>query len=168
MVSLKRGNRKTLLTLACLTLVAPNQYTDDHRPSTSLLTPVQLSRLTFFTNLIEQVMAHIDDKVLEADILPVIYPVLKWKKPEENKDMYESAHAAVLAVFSAQKAVSRELAGVYAQMLVDVSLFCGGTSEKLWCLYLHFQLLIELPRTHVITPASVRLFHHDPVTMSDG
>ena len=74
-------------------------------------------------------MAHIDDKVLEADILPVIYPVLKWKKPEENKDMYESAHAAVLAVFSAQKTVSRELAGVYAQMLVDVSL-CGGWGKK--------------------------------------
>lgn len=114
--------------LTCLFLIAPNQYTDDHRPSTSLLTSVQLSRLTFFTNLIEQVMTHIDDKVLEADILPVIYPVLKWKNPEENKDMYESAHAAVLAVFSAQKAVSRELAGVYAQMLVDVSfLFVDDT-----------------------------------------
>lgn len=75
-------------------------------------------------------MAHIDDKVLEADILPVIYPVLKWKKPEENKDMYESAHAAVLAVFSAQKGVSRELAGVYAQMLVDVSLFLCGVKRK--------------------------------------
>lgn len=65
-------------------------------------------------------MGSIDDKVLDRDILPVIYPVLKWKEPA-NKDLYESAHAAVLAVFSAQKPVAREVAGVYAQIMIDVS-----------------------------------------------
>ncbi|KAI9498499.1 hypothetical protein BDB00DRAFT_754847 [Zychaea mexicana] len=97
---------------------APAQFTTDRTHPISLLSSVQLSRLTFFTNLIEQVMGQIEDKVLEKDVLPVIYPVLKWKKPE-NKDLYESAHSAVLAVFSSQKEISRELTGVYAQLLVE-------------------------------------------------
>ncbi|KAI8142498.1 hypothetical protein BJV82DRAFT_669645 [Fennellomyces sp. T-0311] len=97
---------------------APSQFTADRTHPISLLSSVQLSRLTFFTNLIEQVMGQIEDKVLEKDVLPVIYPVLKWKKPE-NKELYESAHSAVLAVFSAQKEVSRELTGVYAPLLVE-------------------------------------------------
>ena len=65
-------------------------------------------------------MGQIENKVLEKDILPVIYPVLKWEKPV-NKELYESAHSAVLAVFSAQKEVSRELTGIYAQLLLEVS-----------------------------------------------
>ncbi|KAI9262357.1 hypothetical protein BDA99DRAFT_510987 [Phascolomyces articulosus] len=98
---------------------APSQFTMDQTHPISLLSPVQLSRLTYFTNLIEQVMSQLEDKVLEKDILPVIYPVLKWKKPAEKKDLYESAHSAVLAVFSSQKEISRELTGVYAPLLVE-------------------------------------------------
>lgn len=60
-----------------------------------------------------------DDKVLEADILPAIYPVLKWKK-NESKDLYESAHAAILAIFASQKPISRELTGIYANILLEV------------------------------------------------
>ncbi|ORZ01546.1 hypothetical protein BCR43DRAFT_522379 [Syncephalastrum racemosum] len=106
-----------LLSTAYREYAAP-KYTTDSTPTTSLLTATQQSRLVFFTNLIEQVMSSIDDKVLDQDILPVIYPVLKWKEPA-NKDLYESAHAAVLAVFSAQKPIAREVAGVYAQIIID-------------------------------------------------
>ncbi|KAG2224556.1 hypothetical protein INT45_004401 [Circinella minor] len=97
---------------------APSKFTTDRTHPISVLSPVQLSRLTYFTNLIEQVMSQLEDKVLENDILPVIYPVLKWKNPE-NKELYESVHSAALAVFSAQKEVSRELTGVYAPLLIE-------------------------------------------------
>lgn len=88
-------------------------------PAVELLSPVKQARLTFFTDLIEQVMPSIDDPVLENDILPVIYPVLKWKRIE-NKDLYESAHTAVISAFLAEKPVSRELAGVYSNILIEV------------------------------------------------
>lgn len=115
---------------------APSQFTSDTTHPTSLLTPVQQSRLTFFTNLIEQVMKHLDDKVLEDRILPVIYPILKWKK-DFNKDLYESAHAAVLSVFAAQKPVSRELAGVYAKIMLEVTLVvCVYTCSIVYKLFL--------------------------------
>jgi hypothetical protein len=81
---------------------------------------VKQSRLTFFTDLIEQVMKNVDDSILENDILPVIYPILKWKRIE-NKDLYESAHTAVISAFIAEKPVSRELAGVYSKILIEVN-----------------------------------------------
>lgn len=65
-------------------------------------------------------MSSLDDEVLENDILPVLYPILKWKRIE-NKDLYESAHTAVISAFLAEKPVSRELAGVYSKILIDVS-----------------------------------------------
>ena len=111
--------------------LAPSQFTTDRTHPISVLSPVQLSRLTYFTNLIEQVMSQLEDKVLENDILPVIYPILKWKNPE-NKELYESAHSAALAVFSAQKEVSRELTGIYAPLLVEVkSLLSISSSPNL-------------------------------------
>ena len=76
--------------------------------------------MTFFSDLIEQVMSQVDDEVLEKDILPVLYPVLKWRVIE-NKDLYESAHTAVISAFIAEKPVSRELAGVYSKILIDAS-----------------------------------------------
>ncbi|KAG2205621.1 hypothetical protein INT46_003448 [Mucor plumbeus] len=97
---------------------APSKFVHDGKPSVELLSMVKQSRLTFFTDLIEQVMSNIDDQVLENDILPVIYPVLKWKRIE-NKDLYESAHTAVISAFIAEKPISRELAGVYAKILID-------------------------------------------------
>ncbi|KAF1797372.1 hypothetical protein V8B55DRAFT_1516668 [Mucor lusitanicus] len=97
---------------------APSKFVHDGKPTVELLSMVKQSRLTFFTDLIEQVMANVDDQVLENDILSVIYPVLKWKRIE-NKDLYESAHTAVITAFIAEKPVSRELAGVYAKILID-------------------------------------------------
>lgn len=79
------------------------------------------SRLTFFSDLIEQVMSSLDDEVLEKDILPILYPILKWRRIE-NKDLYESAHTAVISAFLVEKPVSRELAGVYSQILIDVNI----------------------------------------------
>lgn len=100
---------------------APPRYTDDSTPPVHLLSPIQQLRLLFYTNLVEQVIGQLDDHVLEVYILPAIYPILRWKK-NENKDLYESAHAAVLAIFSSQKLVSRELAGIYATILLEVML----------------------------------------------
>lgn len=65
-------------------------------------------------------MSSLDDDVLEKDILPVLYPILKWRRIE-NKDLYESAHTAVISAFLAEKPVSRELAGVYSKILIEVS-----------------------------------------------
>ncbi|KAF7732104.1 hypothetical protein EC973_006359 [Apophysomyces ossiformis] len=90
---------------------------EEQRP-VSTLSVAQQARLTFFTNLIEQVMQHTEDDVLEDHILPVIYPILSWKKVE-NKELFESAHAATLSVFSTQKPVAREVAGVYAKILIE-------------------------------------------------
>lgn len=86
-----------------------------------MLTSVQQARLLFFINLIEQVMKQVNEKVLEEDILPVVYPIVKWTTILD-KDLYESAHAAILSVFSSQKQISRELAGVYASILINVSI----------------------------------------------
>ncbi|KAI8098471.1 uncharacterized protein BX664DRAFT_309539 [Halteromyces radiatus] len=93
-------------------------YTSDQTPSTSILSPVQRTRLLFFMNLAEQVMTELEDEVIEKDILPVIYPILRWKTIID-KDLFESAHAATLGIFSSQKAVSRELAGGYATILIN-------------------------------------------------
>ncbi|KAI8393813.1 uncharacterized protein BYT42DRAFT_552311 [Radiomyces spectabilis] len=97
---------------------APQQFINDPTHPTDILSPGHTARLTFFTNLIEQVMKDIDDTILENDILPVIYPVLKWRKIK-NKELYESAHAAMLSIFAAEKPVSREVAGVYANILIE-------------------------------------------------
>lgn len=85
-----------------------------------MLSFVKQSRLTFFSDLVEQVMNSIENDVLENDILPVIYPILKWKRIA-NKDLYESAHTAVISAFLSEKPVSRELAGVYSKILIEVS-----------------------------------------------
>ncbi|CAO3622300.1 unnamed protein product [Mucor hiemalis] len=97
---------------------APAAYTSDTTPAVELLSHVKQSRLTFFSDLIEQVMSSLDDEVLEKDILPILYPILKWRRIE-NKDLYESAHTAVISAFLDEKPVSRELAGVYSQILID-------------------------------------------------
>ncbi|KAG0745993.1 hypothetical protein G6F57_008853 [Rhizopus arrhizus] len=93
-------------------------YTKDTTNTVELLSITKQTRLLFFTDLTEQVMKSIDDEVLEQHILPVIYPVLKWKRIE-NRDLYESAHTVVLNTFLTKKPVSRELAGVYAKILID-------------------------------------------------
>ena len=77
------------------------------------------ARLIFLTDLVEQVIKHVDDQVLEEDILPVIYPVLKWKTVE-NQALYESAHTVIISAFLAEKPISRELAAVYASLLIKV------------------------------------------------
>ncbi|GAA5795193.1 hypothetical protein HPULCUR_000547 [Helicostylum pulchrum] len=107
-----------LLSLAFKEYASP-AFVKDDIPSVELLSIVKQSRLTFFSDLVEQVMSSIDDTVLENDILPVIYPILKWKRIE-NKDLYESAHTAVISAFLAEKPVSRELAGVYSKILIEV------------------------------------------------
>ncbi|KAG1457491.1 hypothetical protein G6F46_006778 [Rhizopus delemar] len=93
-------------------------YTKDTTNTVELLSITKQTRLLFFTDLTEQVMKSIDDEVLEQHILPVIYPVLKWKRIE-NRDLYESAHTVAISTFLTKKPVSRELAGVYAKILID-------------------------------------------------
>ncbi|KAL0094080.1 hypothetical protein F4703DRAFT_1924801 [Phycomyces blakesleeanus] len=97
---------------------APSQYVIDTTHPVQLLSTTHISRLLFYTNLIEQVMTYIEDQILEDVILPVIYPVLKWKSIQ-SKDLYESVHAAILSLLTAKKPVSREVAGVYANILIS-------------------------------------------------
>jgi hypothetical protein len=91
-------------------------------------------------NLAEQVMPELDEKVVEQDILPVLYPILKWKAIID-KDLYESAHAATLSIFAAQKPVSRELAGGYASLLINVR----EKKDRKKCPWLIVLSFIELP-----------------------
>lgn len=79
--------------------------------------------------MVEQVIGSIDDDVLENDILPVIYPILKWKRIA-NKDLYESAHTAVISAFLTEKSVSRELAGVYSNILIEVRVVLKEKKRK--------------------------------------
>ncbi|CAO3658000.1 unnamed protein product [Rhizopus stolonifer] len=95
-----------------------SSYIKDSTYTVELLSIVQQTRILFFTDLTEQVMKNLDDKVLEENILPAIYPVLKWKRIE-NKDLYESAHTVVINTFLNGKRISHELAGVYAKILID-------------------------------------------------
>lgn len=111
--------KKSVYMCINLLLIVSPAFVKDDIPSVELLSIVKQSRLTFFSDLVEQVMSSIDDAVLENDILPVIYPILKWKRIE-NKDLYESAHTAVISAFLAEKPVSRELAGVYSKILIEV------------------------------------------------
>lgn len=85
--------------------------------STLTLTPVQQTRALFFVDLLEQVVEVISDDILENNILPVIYQLLG---DEQSKALFESAHAVILGVFEAKKPVSRELACVYAKILIEV------------------------------------------------
>lgn len=92
------------------------RYTSNN---TLALTPVQQTRVLYFVDLLEQVVELIKDDVLENDILPVIYQLLG---NDQSKALFESSHAVVLAIFEAKKPVSRELACVYAKILIDVSI----------------------------------------------
>ncbi|GAB5593923.1 hypothetical protein Unana1_08823 [Umbelopsis nana] len=89
------------------------RYTSNN---TLALTPVQQTRVLYFVDLLEQVVELIKDDVLENDILPVIYQLLG---NDQSKALFESSHAVVLAIFEAKKPVSRELACVYAKILID-------------------------------------------------
>ncbi|KAI8578442.1 hypothetical protein K450DRAFT_246816 [Umbelopsis ramanniana AG] len=84
--------------------------------STLALTSVQQTRVLFFVDLLEQVVDLINDSTLENDILPVIYQLLG---DDHSKALFESAHAVVLSIFEAKKPVSRELACVYAKILIE-------------------------------------------------
>jgi hypothetical protein len=117
---IKRSGKKEKGNTYIYQHLGDNAFTIDDTKTVELLSNTKQSRLTFFTDLVEQVVGSLDDKVFENDILPVIYPILKWKKVE-NKNLYESAHTAVISAFIAEKPVSRELAGVYGKILIDVS-----------------------------------------------
>ncbi|KAH8551542.1 hypothetical protein BGW37DRAFT_44021 [Umbelopsis sp. PMI_123] len=80
------------------------------------LTSVQQTRVLFFVDFLEQVVDLINDSILENEILPVIYQLLG---DDYSKALLESAHAVVLSVFEAKKPVSRELACVYAKILIE-------------------------------------------------
>jgi hypothetical protein len=122
---------------------------------------VKQSRLTFFTDLIEQVMKNVDDQVLENDILPVIYPILKWRRIE-NKDLYESAHTAVISAFIAEKPVSRELAGVYSKILIEVK-------QKTKIKSIHSNVItVELSSTNELGSIPLWFQYVDPSTLWHG
>lgn len=125
------------------THIAPPAFVKDTTPAVELLSFVKQSRLTFFSDLVEQVMNSIDNNILENDILPVIYPILKWKRVA-NKDLYESAHTAVISAFLAEKPVSRELAGVYSKILIEVKSKKKKKKIKVSSMFMSYYM-IEFP-----------------------
>ncbi|CAG8454482.1 1997_t:CDS:2 [Dentiscutata erythropus] len=79
-------------------------------------TPTQRSRITYYLLLIESLMRALDDDTVEQNVLPFIYPYLK-----DNSDihLFESAHSAMLAIFSNMKRVANELAPFYCSLLLE-------------------------------------------------
>jgi hypothetical protein len=100
-------------------VIAPMLFIHDKQESIDILSMVKQSRLLFYTDICEQVMYKIDNGVIEKDILPVLYPILSWRRIE-NKNLYESAHAAVISIFTSEKPICNGLAGIYAAILIQV------------------------------------------------
>ncbi|KAI8351006.1 hypothetical protein B0O80DRAFT_120348 [Mortierella sp. GBAus27b] len=78
--------------------------------------PVRESRTLFFMNILERVMIAIDDKLLEDQLLPMVYPYLL---KNDQRDLFESAHSVVMAVFLTNKSIAKQVAPFYANLLLQ-------------------------------------------------
>ncbi|KAF9192621.1 hypothetical protein BGZ51_005211 [Haplosporangium sp. Z 767] len=78
--------------------------------------PVMESRTLFFMNLLERVMIAIDEPFLENQILPMVYPYLL---KNDQRDLFESAHSVVMAVFLTKKRIAKNVAPFYSNLLLQ-------------------------------------------------
>ncbi|KAG0264622.1 hypothetical protein BG011_006468 [Mortierella polycephala] len=78
--------------------------------------PVMESRTLFFMNLLERVMIAIDEQFLEDQILPMVYPYLL---KNDQRDLFESAHSAIMAVFLTKKRIAKNVAPFYSNLLLQ-------------------------------------------------
>ncbi|KAG0262993.1 hypothetical protein BGZ95_003907, partial [Linnemannia exigua] len=78
--------------------------------------PVMESRTLFFMNLLERVMAAIDETLLEDRLLPLVYPYLL---KNDQRDLFESAHSVVMSVFLTNKRIAQQVAPFYSNLLIQ-------------------------------------------------
>ncbi|KAF9168389.1 hypothetical protein BGX21_008059 [Mortierella sp. AD011] len=78
--------------------------------------PVMESRTLFFMNLLERLMAAIDEGFLEQHLLPLVYPYLL---KNDQRDLFESSHSAVMAVFLTNKKIAKKVAPFYSNLLLQ-------------------------------------------------
>ncbi|KAG0007012.1 hypothetical protein BGZ65_012657 [Modicella reniformis] len=78
--------------------------------------PVRESRTLFFMNFLERVMIAIEDRFLEDKLLPMVYPYLL---KNDQRDLFESAHSVVMAVFLTNKNIAKQLAPFYSNLLLQ-------------------------------------------------
>ncbi|CAG8493717.1 21699_t:CDS:2 [Cetraspora pellucida] len=79
-------------------------------------TPTQRNRITYYLLVTENLMKVLDDNIVEHHVLPFINPYL-----QDNSDilLFESAHSAILGLFSNMKRVANELALFYCNLLLE-------------------------------------------------
>jgi hypothetical protein len=78
--------------------------------------PVMESRTLFFMNVLERVMAAIDETLLEDQLLPLVYPYLL---KNDQRDLFESAHSVVMSVFLTNKRIAQQVAPFYSNLLIQ-------------------------------------------------
>ncbi|KAF9285237.1 hypothetical protein BGZ68_004032 [Mortierella alpina] len=78
--------------------------------------PVLESRTLFYMNLLERVMIAIDEQFLEDQLLRMVYPYLL---KNDQKDLFESAHSVVMAVFLTRKRIAKNVAPFYSNLLLQ-------------------------------------------------
>ncbi|CAO3570697.1 unnamed protein product [Mortierella alpina] len=78
--------------------------------------PVLESRTLFYMNILERVMIAIDEQFLEDQLLPMVYPYLL---KNDQKDLFESAHSVVMAVFLTRKRIAKNIAPFYSNLLLQ-------------------------------------------------
>ncbi|KAG0215402.1 hypothetical protein BGX28_010107 [Mortierella sp. GBA30] len=78
--------------------------------------PVMESRTLFFMNILERSMIAIDEQFLENLLLPMVYPYLL---KNDQRDLFESAHSVVMAVFLTRKRIAKNVAPFYSNLLLQ-------------------------------------------------
>ncbi|KAF9433838.1 hypothetical protein BGZ76_008919 [Entomortierella beljakovae] len=77
---------------------------------------VMESRTLFFMNLLERLMVAIEEGLLEQQLLPLVYPYLLRN---DQRELFESSHSVVMAVFLTNKKIARQVAPFYSNLLLQ-------------------------------------------------
>ncbi|KND03575.1 uncharacterized protein SPPG_01050 [Spizellomyces punctatus DAOM BR117] len=95
--------------------------------------PVSKCRLLFHLTLARQLMRHLPEGYVANDVLPRVYPYLRFHRPQasihqnpttEDKDLFEMAHAICVSTFehvSRFRNIVRSFAPWYAELLLEYS-----------------------------------------------
>ncbi|TPX70603.1 hypothetical protein SpCBS45565_g01597 [Spizellomyces sp. 'palustris'] len=95
--------------------------------------PVSKCRLLFHLTLARQLMPHLPEGYVAIDVLPRVYPYLRFHRPQasihqdpttEDKDLFEMAHAICVSTFenvSRFRNIVRSFAPWYAELLLEYS-----------------------------------------------
>lgn len=97
-------------------------------PGTLEANRARRAKATYYMDVAEQLIPSLSEPVIEAELLPICYPYLVSDESNDDayRDAYESAHSVMLSVFASSKRVVKDLAPIYARLLLD-----GFDAEKL-------------------------------------